>query len=114
MSGKKQTSAIGQLGIDVRVTNKSLGVDPWAGTMLERIAKAFKPDNHEYIGSFATHIYRTGEVGKEMSFMHHTKFIKIPGEKFVSIAVSDLGLHLMTRLFGRKKPGTRDPKDLRT
>jgi len=105
--------ALDKLGIDVEITNERLPGDSHLKKHLMACGKHIKPADFEYIGSVATHLYKT-EFGKEVTYAHHHHFETTPGEKFVSMAVSDLALHLMQVLFGRKKPGTLDKRDKRS
>lgn len=59
-TGDKPKRAQDHLGADVEITDEQL-VDPWAVDMLKEIGKVMTPAEHTYMGSIATHYYRTGE-----------------------------------------------------
>lgn len=110
----KSQRILDALGPEVEIANRRLPKDPNLSRRLAGLGQDIKPmldEGMEYKGSFATHIY-ANEFGREVRFVHQNTKVRV-SEKVVSSAVSDLALHLMQVLFGRKKPATRDPKDQR-
>ena len=100
------------LGLDVEITSKSLGTNQVMSDQLRDMGVTLRPDSHEYVGSFVTHIYASPML-RDAAFIHHHSFKQKPNESLVSSAVSALAVHLMQVLFGRDKPATRDPRDKR-
>jgi hypothetical protein len=100
------------LGPQVEITNTRLAPDQWASNTLQAIGKTFKPDS-EYLGSFATHLYKT-RVGTTIFFAHQHTFPEgVPPEALISTAASDQAVHLMEVCFGRARPTTLDTRDKR-
>lgn len=111
----KPDRILDSLGPNVEITNHRLPKDVALAKRLKGIGKDMQKMTDEplrYCGSYATHLYMS-EFNKEIRFIHHHAFDKNLSEKVMSASVGDLALHLMQVLFGRKKPATRDPKDLR-
>jgi hypothetical protein len=113
----KPQRVLDSLGPHVEITNKRVQDDGMSNfkKRLRDLGKALKvrtEDFVEYSGSFATHVY-TNKAKSEIRLIHQHVMDKPISERVIHTAVSDLALHLMQVIFNRKKPATRDPKDLR-
>ena len=112
---KQPDTGLGGLGLDVVMEQEKIQADPGQKSLLQKLGNthlASAGPGMTYAGSFVTHIYAS-EFGQRIAYIHQHTFPAPVGEKIVSNAVSDLALHLMTAVFGRRKPATRNSKDKR-
>lgn len=73
--------------------------------LLESVGDRLKPDGVEYLGSFASHVYRNALSGEYVIKCQSTKMTRIP-EQIMSQAVREAGRSLML-VYGRKIPKRR-------
>ena len=104
------------LGPDVVITDEAL-VDGWAQATLKDVGKSMTPAEHTYLGSVATHYYRTGEgkiltdnkvgdvaLAQQVCLGDLNEFIAMMG-------VSDLAIKI--KQFYNRSHSTRDANDRR-
>lgn len=113
---KKPKRMLDALGPDVEITNRRIHRDAEMKLRLKglgKLAQRMIPDaGTEHAATLVTHIF-INEFTRETFFLHDHTFPKAVSEAVVSSAIADKSVHLMEVVFGRKKPATRDPKDLR-
>lgn len=99
-----------------RTSNKNLSNKlKQLGKLMQNELDPAQRDNFEYAGSVVTHFYVGKQLADEKSvtLIHDSAWDTMVSEKVMSMGISDLALHLMQTLFGRKKAATRDKRDKR-
>lgn len=115
-SGTKPLRPQDMLGPSVEITDQAM-IDPWSQATLKDIGKSMTPAEHTYMGSVATHYYRTGEgkvitdnkVG-DVALVQQVCLSDI-NEYIAMMGVADLGIKVK-QYYGRTHK-TADAKDAR-
>lgn len=114
MSHDKPVRPQDHLGPDVKLETTKLEEHPWATTMLKELGKTLKPENHNYLGSVAIHIYE----GTALAFTGGMNAATVNqlsidncAEGIVGMGVSNAVIEIKKH-YGHKHT-TRDPNDKR-